>query len=75
MYGVRRPASGGGVYGDLIRFTQAYFKNKGFRKMKVSTQVNNYAVQKVWGWEVFYIAEAYLTVHINAFLENENDSI
>jgi hypothetical protein len=75
LYGVRKSAFGGGVYGDLIRFTQAYFKNKGFEKMKVSTQANNYVVQKAWGREGFNIAEAYLTIHINAFLLNENDSI
>lgn len=68
LYGVHPQHSGGGVYGDIIRFTQAYFKNAGFPLMKVSTQVQNYAVQKVWVREKFILKESYLTVHINSLL-------
>src|SRR5690554_5789981 len=48
LYGVMPNNSGGGIYSDIIRFTQNYYIQKGFSKMKVSTQVQNYAVQKVW---------------------------
>ncbi|MBM4394159.1 MAG: hypothetical protein FJ087_00540 [Deltaproteobacteria bacterium] len=68
LYGVTTEASGGGVYGDLIRFSQAHFRDRGARLMKVSTQVQNVAVQKVWSREGFAIAEALLTLHVNAFL-------
>jgi hypothetical protein len=68
LYGVLPEAQGGGIYGDIIRFTQNESKRKGFRQMKVSTQVLNYAVQKVWSREDFYMSNAYITVHINSFL-------
>ncbi len=68
LYGVKAEHSGGGVYGDLIRFTQRYFRDQGMTTMKVSTQVQNYAVQKVWAREGFYLSHSYITVHINPLL-------
>lgn len=68
LYGVSPDASGGGVYGDLIRHTLLDFKARGFSKMKVSTQVWNYAVQKVWAREGFALIEAWDTLHVNALL-------
>jgi acyl dehydratase/GNAT superfamily N-acetyltransferase len=70
LYGILPDHSGGGVYTDIIRYTQKYFKERGFREMKVSTQVQNFAVQKVWTREGFYLREAYDTYHINSFLSN-----
>ena len=60
--------SGGGIYGDLIRHTQADFASRGFSTMLVSTQVNNFAVQKVWAREGFHLFEAWDTYHVNALL-------
>ena len=37
LYGVHPAHSGGGLYGDLIRHTQAAFRERGFRSMVVST--------------------------------------
>ena len=68
LYGVISEASGGGIYGDIIRFTQNYFKMQGIRFMKVSTQVQNYAVQKVWNREGFVIDQSFLTIHVNSLL-------
>ncbi|MBE0637793.1 MAG: hypothetical protein IH598_04675 [Bacteroidales bacterium] len=68
LYGVLPEKSGGGIYGDLIRFTQTYFKSMGLKKMLVSTQVQNFAVQKVWTRESFYMSKSYDTYHINSFL-------
>src|SRR3546814_5792516 len=53
--------AGGGLYGDLIRYTQARFRALGYRRMKVSTQVWNLAVQKVWSREGFSLVQAYDT--------------
>jgi acyl dehydratase len=69
LYGVHPAHSGGGLYGDLIRYTQAAFRERGFRSMAVSTQVWNYAVQKVWAREGFFLTRAYDTWHVNALLE------
>lgn len=69
LYGVRSELAGGGVYSDYIRFSQNYFKKKGFKTMKVSTQVHNFAVQKVWAREGFYMREAFNTIHLNSFLQ------
>ncbi|MEI2794930.1 GNAT family N-acetyltransferase [Pseudoxanthomonas sp. F11] len=68
LYGVAPGEAGGGVYGDLIRHTQSDFAQRGFPTMLVSTQVNNFAVQKVWAREGFYLFEAWDTYHVNALL-------
>lgn len=68
LYGVHPEHAGGGLYGDLIRHTQADFRARGFRRMAVSTQVWNYAVQKVWAREGYALARAYDTWHVNAML-------
>lgn len=66
LYGVVEAASGQGIYGDLIRYTQDYLKNIGCNTMKVSTQIQNFAVQKVWTREGFIMKKAYNTIHINS---------
>ncbi len=68
LYGVHPAHAGGGLYGDLIRHTQSEFKARGLGKMEVSTQVWNYAVQKVWAREGFVLARAFDTFHVNAML-------
>jgi acyl dehydratase len=68
LYGVHPDHSGGGLYGDLIRFTQAEFRARGRALMRVSTQVWNLAVQKVWAREGFLLSHAYDTFHINSML-------
>jgi acyl dehydratase/GNAT superfamily N-acetyltransferase len=68
LYGVMPNFSGKGIYSDIIRFTQKYFKEQGYTKMLVSTQLQNIAVQKVWSREGFIIDHSYETYHINAFL-------
>lgn len=72
LYGVSPSESGGGIYGDLIRYTQADFAARGFSTMLVSTQVNNFAVQKVWAREGFHLFEAWDTYHINALLSGRH---
>lgn len=68
LYGVSQDESGGGIYGDLIRHTQADFAARGFASMLVSTQVGNFAVQKVWAREGFHLFQAWDTYHINSLL-------
>lgn len=68
LYGVHPDHSGGGLYGDLIRYTQARYRERGFRCMQVSTQVWNLAVQKVWAREGFRISAAQDTWHVNSML-------
>ncbi|ALN62942.1 acetyltransferase family protein [Lysobacter antibioticus] len=68
LYGVHPDHAGGGLYGDLIRHTQREFRDRGFVTMKVSTQIWNLAVQKVWAREGFALNFAYDTYHINAML-------
>ena len=70
LFGVDSDFSGKGLYGDIIRFTQSYFKSLGINRMKVSTQVQNFAVQKVWAREGFFIKESFSTIHINSFLSS-----
>lgn len=68
LFGVHPGHAGGGLYGDLIRFTQAHYRGLGYDTMDVSTQIWNAAVQKVWGREGFVFSRAYDTFHVNAML-------
>lgn len=68
LYGVMPEFSGQGIYSDIIRFTQDYFKKQGISKMWVSTQLQNYAVQKVWLREGFFLKKSFETYHINSML-------
>ncbi|TZF91188.1 bifunctional GNAT family N-acetyltransferase/hotdog fold thioesterase [Cognatilysobacter lacus] len=68
LYGIHPDHAGGGLYTDLIRHTQSAFAQEGCRSMRVSTQVWNYAVQKVWAREGFFLSEALDTWHVNALL-------
>lgn len=72
LYGVKHEVSGKGIYSDLVRFTQQFFKEKGMKIMKVSTQVQNYSVQKAWIKEGFNLKEAFDTCHINCFLSSND---
>lgn len=68
IYGVLGSESGGGLFSDLIRHTQAHYQRLGFREMRMSTKVDNFAVQKVWGREGFHLYAAFDTLHVNAML-------
>jgi len=72
LYGVLSSESGNKIYSDMIRYTQKYMKNLGIKKMIVSTQVHNYAVQKVWMREGFSMYSSCNTIHVNAFLSCTN---
>lgn len=64
LYGVSPTSSGGGLYGDLIRHTQREALEAGATRMLVSTQVQNFAVQKVWAREGFHMFQAWDTYHV-----------
>jgi len=64
LYGVRPQFSGSGIYTDMMRFTQSYYQSRRVKKMKVSTQIQNFAVQKAWVKEGFFLEEAFITLHI-----------
>ena len=66
--GVVPDAQGGGVYSDFIRHSMKYMADRGITKVKTSTQIQNYAVQKVWIREGYTLTNSYCTVHINPLL-------
>jgi len=68
LFGVMPDFSGGGIYSDIIRFTQSHYKKKGMKIMSVSTQIQNLAVQKVWAREGFLLQDSFSTIHINSLL-------
>jgi len=68
LNGVIPSAASMGVYGDLIKYLQQFYKDNGYSVMKVSTQVHNYAAQKVWSREGFVMKQAFVTVHINSLM-------
>lgn len=68
LNGVAPQESGKGIYGDMIRFVKQFAVENGCRQISVSTQSNNYAVQKVWSREGLVFRRAFFTVHVNSFL-------
>ena len=68
IYGVLPSESGSGLFGDLIRHTQRHYAALGFTEMRMSTKVDNFAVQKVWAREGYHLYAAYDTLHVNAML-------
>ncbi len=70
LNGVLPSVAGGGIYGDLIRFAQRHYLEAGCSRMRISTQVDSFAVQKVWAREGFVMDEALVTIHINSFLRH-----
>jgi ribosomal protein S18 acetylase RimI-like enzyme len=68
LNGVHPAQQSRGIYSDLIRFVQGVSRERGASLLRISTQVSNFAVQKVWSRSGFSLVDAYLTVHINALL-------
>lgn len=68
IYGVLPSEWGRGLFGNLIRLTQHHYRGLGYREMRMSTKVDNYAVQKVWGREGYHLYATYDTLHVNAML-------
>ncbi|HEY8683171.1 MAG TPA: GNAT family N-acetyltransferase [Rhodanobacter sp.] len=68
LHGVHPDFGQIGIYTDLIRHTQRYFKARGFQTLRISTQVSNLPVQRVWVREGFYFAKVFDTYHINSML-------
>ncbi|MGY0650743.1 N-acetyltransferase family protein [Luteimonas sp. A537] len=68
IYGVLPSEAGGGLFSDLIRHTQAHYRDLGFGEMRMSTKADNFAVQKVWSREGFHLYAAFDTLHVNAML-------
>lgn len=62
--------AGGGVYTDLVRHVMAQCAARGLARIEISTQIWNYAVQKVWAREGFALDRAYDTYHLNALLRS-----
>ena len=72
LNGVLPTHAGKGIYTDIVRHTKQHFKAEGYKTLLISTQIQNYAVQKVWGREGLSIKNAYTTLHINAMLSANN---
>lgn len=54
-----------GIYTDTLRFVKKRYFEMGFQAMKISTQIQNYAVQKAWTKEGFHLNQAWVTLHIH----------
>ena len=69
LAGVVPSESGRGVYRDVIRYAIAQGKERGCRRVHVSTQVPNFPGQAVLAGEGFRLREAEVTLHLNALLD------
>lgn len=54
-----------GVYSALFGAVLEHFRDRGLAKVRISTQIWNYAVQRVWARHGLAIERAYDTFHIN----------
>lgn len=70
LNGVMPGYEGQKIYTYLVRNMQLHFRSAGFTKMSISSQLQNYPVQKVWVREGFFLTESHETYHINSFLSN-----
>lgn len=75
IYGVLPSEAGSGLFGDLIRYTQRHYRDRGFKEMRMSTKVDNFAVQKVWAREGYSLYAAYDTLHVNALLSDARGGV
>lgn len=75
LNGVVPEAAGAGVYTDLLRHCLAASARLGMRHVKVSTQIGNHAVQKVWAREGLHLFQAFDTYHVNALLSAGRSSL
>lgn len=75
LFGVLPDYAGQGIYSDMIRSAQEYFKEKGYVNAWASTQVQNYTSQKVWSREGFFVNHSYETYHINAMLSFSSSEV
>lgn len=71
LFGVDSEYSGRGIYGDLINFTQRDAVHRGCKRMIVSTQIQNLAVQGAWVRRGFRLYKSWNTVHLNLLMSDE----
>lgn len=57
--------SGRGVYGSLLRHTVDFYRQCNLERIRISTQVWNYTVQRAWVREGFLLTQAYDTYHLH----------
>jgi hypothetical protein len=65
LHGVAPACGGRGIYTELIRATQRHYRDGGFRRLRISTQLGNLTVQRVWAREGFVFAQAEHTYHLS----------
>jgi RimJ/RimL family protein N-acetyltransferase len=53
----------GGVYSSLFEQSKYSLAEIGAKRIIISTQINNYAVQKVWARSGFVHEQSYYTFH------------
>src|SRR5262245_62131156 len=66
LHGVSPDFARNRIYSDLIRYTQSHFRERGFSRLEIATQVGNLRVQRFWVREGFVFESAVDTYHINA---------
>jgi len=65
LNGVVPECQGKGIYTDVVRYVKAHYNRLNIPYLKVSTQIQNFPVQKVWNKEGLVLSSAYVTIHLN----------
>ncbi len=64
LLGVKPAFSQQGIYTDIIRFVKDFFCQKETNTFRISTQIQNIPVQRIWIKEGFLLDKAWLTLHV-----------
>lgn len=56
-------AQGQGCYKALLQAAIRYASNQGSKRLFISTQINNYRVQRIWSLFGFFPVESFFTLH------------
>ena len=63
LFAVSPEGRGKGVYSDMIAGGMGWCREKGIARMRVATQINNYAVQRAWVKHGFRLMRSNYTFH------------
>ena len=68
LNGVHPDHAGRGVYSELVHFVRRQYAARGRKRLLISTQITNRAVQKVWARQGFHLHASWTTFHLTPCL-------
>ncbi|SHJ13989.1 hypothetical protein SAMN02745146_2411 [Hymenobacter daecheongensis DSM 21074] len=75
IFGARPNIAAKNIYVDLLNHTKQYMWDRGLKKVRATTQIQNHGVQRAWARMGLFPSRSYVTVHINALLQKQTSSV